>query len=136
MHAATGAQMREVLANCHAARVPYKTIPGIDELLSGRILSAQVRNPMVQDLLGRQPVHIDEGPARASIVGRTVLVTGAAGSIGSELCRQVARFTPACLVAFDQGGERSVPNRERAQGEVSGPGTGDSARRYPRPGRG
>ena len=103
IHAATGAQMREVLANCHAARVPYKTIPGIDELLSGKILSAQVRNPVVQDLLGRQPVQIDEGPASASIAGRTVLVTGAAGSIGSELCRQVARFAPACLVALDQG---------------------------------
>jgi len=94
--------MREALANCHAAHVPCKTVPGIDELLSGRVLSAQVRNPSVQDLLGRQQVRLDETLVQAEIAGRSVLVTGAAGSIGSELCRQLARFRPACLVAFDQ----------------------------------
>ena len=102
MPSATGAQMRETLANCRAAAIPCKTVPGIDELLSGRVLFAQVRNPSVQDLLGRQQVRLDEAHVQASIAGRSVLVTGAAGSIGSELCRQVARFRPACLVAFDQ----------------------------------
>jgi FlaA1/EpsC-like NDP-sugar epimerase len=102
MPTATGPQMREALANCRAARVPCKTVPGIDELLSGRVLTAQVRNLSVQDLLGRQPVQLDEAPVKASIAGRSVLITGAGGSIGSELCRQVARFAPACLVAFDQ----------------------------------
>ncbi len=102
MPSATGPQMREALANCRAARIPCKTVPGIDELLSGRVLYTQVRNPSVQDLLGRQQVRMDEAHVQASIAGRSVLVTGAAGSIGSELCRQVARFRPACLVAFDQ----------------------------------
>uniref|UniRef100_Q01WZ5 Polysaccharide biosynthesis protein CapD n=1 Tax=Solibacter usitatus (strain Ellin6076) TaxID=234267 RepID=Q01WZ5_SOLUE len=102
MPSATGQQMRETLANCRAAGVPCKTIPGIDELLSGRVLLAQVRNPSVQDLLGRQQVRLDEAHVAASIAGRSVLVTGAAGSIGSELCRQVARFGPGCLIAFDQ----------------------------------
>jgi FlaA1/EpsC-like NDP-sugar epimerase len=102
MPTATGAQMREALANCHAARIPCKTIPGIDQLLSGRFLTAQVRSLSVHDLLGRQPVQLDEGPIQASIAGRSVMITGAAGSIGSELCRQVARFGPARLVAFDQ----------------------------------
>jgi FlaA1/EpsC-like NDP-sugar epimerase len=102
MRSATGAQMRETLANCRAARIPCKTLPGIDELLSGKILAANVRNLSVQDLLGRQPVTLDEAPVRASIEGRSVLITGAAGSIGSELCRQVARLAPSCLVAFDQ----------------------------------
>jgi FlaA1/EpsC-like NDP-sugar epimerase len=102
MPSATGPQMREALANCRAAHIPCKTVPGIDELLSGRVLYAQVRNPSVQDLLGRQQVRLDEAHVQASIAGRSVLVTGAAGSIGSELCRQVARFNPACLVAFDQ----------------------------------
>ena len=102
MPSATGPQMREALANCRAARIPCKTVPGIDELLSGRVLFTQVRNPSVQDLLGRQQVRLDEAHVQASIAGRSVLVTGAAGSIGSELCRQVARFKPACLVAFDQ----------------------------------
>jgi len=99
---ATGPQMREALANCRAAHVPCKTVPGIDELLSGRILCAQVRNPSVQDLLGRQQVRLDDAQVQNSIAGRFVLVTGAAGSIGSELCRQVARLDPACLVALDQ----------------------------------
>jgi FlaA1/EpsC-like NDP-sugar epimerase len=102
MPSATGPQMREALANCRAAHIPCKTVPGIDELLSGRVLYAQVRNPSVQDLLGRQQVRLDEAHVQASIAGRSVLVTGAAGSIGSELCRQVARFNPARLVAFDQ----------------------------------
>jgi FlaA1/EpsC-like NDP-sugar epimerase len=102
MPSATGPQMREAMANCRAARIPCKTIPGIDELLSGKILTGQVRNVSVQDLLGREPVKLNEAPVRARIEGRSILITGAAGSIGSELCRQVARFGPACLVAFDQ----------------------------------
>ena len=102
MPSATGRQMREALANCRAARIDCRTVPGIEELLSGKVLTAQVRNLSVNDLLGRQPVKLDEGPVHASIAGRSVLVTGAAGSIGSELCRQVARFKPACLIAFDQ----------------------------------
>jgi FlaA1/EpsC-like NDP-sugar epimerase len=102
MPSATGLQMREALANCRAARIPCKTVPSIEEMLSGKVSTAQVRNLSVQDLLGRQPVKLDEAPVQASIAGRSVLITGAAGSIGSELCRQVARFGPACLVAFDQ----------------------------------
>jgi FlaA1/EpsC-like NDP-sugar epimerase len=102
MRSATGQQMRETLANCRAARIPCKTVPGIDELLGGTILTAQVRNLSVNDLLGRQPVKLDEAPVRSSINGRCVLVTGAAGSIGSELCRQVARLNPSYLVALDQ----------------------------------
>jgi FlaA1/EpsC-like NDP-sugar epimerase len=102
MPSATGQQMREASANCRAARIQCKTVPGIEELLSGKVLTAQVRNLSVHDLLGRQPVKLDEARVQASLGGRSVLITGAAGSIGSELCRQVARFKPACLVAFDQ----------------------------------
>lgn len=102
MPSATAPQMREALANCRAAGLPCKTVPAIDELLSGRILCAQVRNPSVQDLLGRQQVRLDEAHVQRSIAGRSVLVTGAAGSIGSEMCRQLARLNPARVVAFDQ----------------------------------
>ncbi|HKA00089.1 MAG TPA: nucleoside-diphosphate sugar epimerase/dehydratase [Candidatus Solibacter sp.] len=102
MPSATGPQMREALANCRSARIPCKTIPNVEELLNGKVLTKQVRNVSVQDLLGRQPVKLDEAPVHASIAGRSILITGAAGSIGSEICRQVARFGPACLVAFDQ----------------------------------
>jgi FlaA1/EpsC-like NDP-sugar epimerase len=102
MPSATGREMREALANCRVARIPCKTIPSIDEMLSGKVLTAQVRNLSVHDLLGRQPVQLDGASAQASVAGSSVLITGAAGSIGSELCRQVARFGPACLVVFDQ----------------------------------
>ncbi|HLH19893.1 MAG TPA: nucleoside-diphosphate sugar epimerase/dehydratase [Bryobacteraceae bacterium] len=102
MRSATGPQMREALANCRAARIPCKTVPGIDELLSRNVLAAQVRDLSLQDLLGRQTVKLDDSPVRARIRGRSVLITGAAGSIGSELCRQVARFSPSRLVALDQ----------------------------------
>jgi FlaA1/EpsC-like NDP-sugar epimerase len=102
MPSATGRQMQEALANCRAARIPCKTIPGVGELLSGTILSAQVRNISVADLLGRKPVQLEEHRVREQIAGRTVMVTGAAGSIGSEICRQVARCGPARLIIFDQ----------------------------------
>jgi FlaA1/EpsC-like NDP-sugar epimerase len=102
MRSATGPQMREALANCRATGLPVKTIPGIDELLSGKVLTAQLRNLSLQDLLGRQTVKLDDAPVRGRIKGRSVMITGAAGSIGSELCRQVAHFAPSCLVAFDQ----------------------------------
>jgi FlaA1/EpsC-like NDP-sugar epimerase len=99
---ATGLQLQEFLANCRATGIPCKTVPGIEELLSGKVLSPQVRNPSADGLLGRPQVHLDETPVQRSIAGRSILITGAAGSIGSELCRQVARFRPACLVALDQ----------------------------------
>lgn len=102
MPSATGRQMQEALANCRAARMPCKTIPGLGELLRGTVLSAQVRNVSVSDLLGRQPVQLEETRVRDRIAGRTVMVTGAAGSIGSEICRQVARCGPERLIIFDQ----------------------------------
>jgi FlaA1/EpsC-like NDP-sugar epimerase len=102
MPSATGREMREALANCRAAKLPCKTVPAIEELLNGRVSTAQVRNVSVHDLVGRKPVRLNEEPAIASIAGRSILVTGAAGSIGSELCRQLARFEPACLIALDQ----------------------------------
>src|SRR6266566_214201 len=102
MPSATSRQMQEALANCRAAGVACKTIPGMSELLSGRVLTSQIRNVDIADLLGREPVRLEEERIRSTIAGRSVLVTGAAGSIGSELCRQVARFGPSKLIAFDQ----------------------------------
>jgi FlaA1/EpsC-like NDP-sugar epimerase len=102
MPTATGRQMQEALANCRAAGLACKTVPGIGELLSGKVLSDQIRNVDITDLLGREPVRLEEGRIRSAIAGRSILVTGAGGSIGSELCRQVASFDPARLVALDQ----------------------------------
>jgi FlaA1/EpsC-like NDP-sugar epimerase len=102
MPSASGRQMREALANCRNSGAICKTLPGVGELLSGKVLSSQIRDVSVLDLLGREAVRLDEGLIQSSIAGRAILVTGAAGSIGSELCRQVARFSPLRLVLLEQ----------------------------------
>ena len=102
MPSASGKQMRVAIANCRTAGVPFRTVPSLGELLVGKVLSSQLRNVSVNDLLGREPVHIDETAIRETIAGRTVMVTGGCGSIGSELCRQLVRFRPGKLVIFDQ----------------------------------
>src|SRR5450755_813631 len=98
---ATGAQMTTVLRYCQDAGVSYKTVPGLAEVIEGYGLAAQIREVAVDDLLGRSAVHLREDQIRNNLEGKVVLVTGAAGSIGSELCRQVARFRPAGIVGFE-----------------------------------
>ena len=98
---ATGAQMTRILERCHAAGVECKTIPGLGEVIEERGLVGQIREVAVEDLLGRNPVRLEEDEIRGTLEGKVVLVTGAAGSIGSELCRQIARFHPAGIVGFE-----------------------------------
>jgi FlaA1/EpsC-like NDP-sugar epimerase len=98
---ATGAQMTRVLQHCHDAGVSYKTVPGLGEIIEGNGLAAQIRDVAVEDILGRNAIHLEEDHLRGSLQGKVVLVTGAAGSIGSELCRQIARFQPAGIVGFE-----------------------------------
>ncbi len=83
------------------AGVSYKTIPGLAEVIEGNGLAAQIRDVAVEDLLGRNPVRLDENEIRGTLEGKVVLVTGAAGSIGSELCCQIARAHPAGTVGFE-----------------------------------
>jgi FlaA1/EpsC-like NDP-sugar epimerase len=99
---ADGRHVREALANCRAAGLECKIVPALGELLSGKVLSAQIRKISLEDLLGRDPVKLDEEQIRVRLAEQNILVTGAAGSIGSELCRQIARFRPARLIAFDK----------------------------------
>jgi len=99
---ATGPQMVRILKLASGAGVEHKMVPGLGELISDRRLDGQIREVSVEDLLGRQSVQLDERPIRDRIQGKVVMVTGAAGSIGSELCRQIARFQPSLLVGFDQ----------------------------------
>lgn len=99
---ASGAQKRCAMAYCQSAGIRCRTIPGIADLLEREVLVSQIRDLSVTDLLGRPPVQLDEGPVRDQISGRNILITGAGGSIGSELCRQVARMRPARLVMLDQ----------------------------------
>jgi FlaA1/EpsC-like NDP-sugar epimerase len=102
MPSASGRQISEALANCRATGVACKTIPSVGEMLAGKVRLSQIREVSVEDLLGRAPVHLEHDRIRDSVAGLSVMVTGAAGSIGSELCRQLVRFQPKCLVALDQ----------------------------------
>ena len=98
---ATGSEMTRILEQCHAAGAECKTVPGLCEVIEGNGLAGQIREVAVEDLLGRTPVHLEESQIRGTLEGKVVLVTGAAGSIGSELCRQIARFRPAGIVGFE-----------------------------------
>jgi FlaA1/EpsC-like NDP-sugar epimerase len=100
---ATGAQMKEILERCNAADIRYKTIPGLADLIDQNGLARQIRDVAVEDLLGRVPVHLDQERISGKLRGRVILVTGAGGSIGSEICRQIARFRPAAIVGFEIG---------------------------------
>jgi FlaA1/EpsC-like NDP-sugar epimerase len=78
------------------------TVPSFEDLVSGRVTVSQVRHVELDDLLGRDPVQLDAAGLRGWLAGRVVMITGAGGSIGAELCRQVARFAPRQLVLFEQ----------------------------------
>jgi len=97
----TGAGMTRILELCHAAGVDFRTVPGLGEMIEDRGLAGQIREVAVEDLLGRTAVHLEGNLIRSTLEGKVVLVTGAAGSIGSELCRQIARFHPAGIVGFE-----------------------------------
>lgn len=99
---ATGVQMQRVSTICEQAGVHYRTVPNLRELLMGRSSVSQLRELNVEDLLGRDPVQLDPKVVRNQIAGKVVLVTGAAGSIGSELCRQILECSPTKLIALDQ----------------------------------
>jgi FlaA1/EpsC-like NDP-sugar epimerase len=99
---APGEFRRRIVEMASAERVPVKTLPGLHELIAGDLgLATQIRPVQVEDVLGREPVEIDLPSVASYLAGKTVLVTGAGGSIGSELCRQIARVQPARLVLVD-----------------------------------
>ena len=95
MPAAPGYVVRSVLHAAHDVGVPTRTVPGLFEIISGRKSVRSLRSVEIEDLLRREPVRTDFDLVRPLATGRTVLVTGAGGSIGSELCRQIDRFAPA-----------------------------------------
>ena len=99
---ATGPEMVRILKYAIDAGVEYKMVPGLGELLDNSGLGKQLRDVAVEDLLGRKPVHLDLDRIRERIEGKVVMVTGAAGSIGSEICRQIAHFDPLALIGFDE----------------------------------
>ena len=104
---ASGAVVRRVLQLAREARVEHRTIPGLGEVLSGAVSISQTQPVALEDLLRREPVRLDVERVEATLNGKRVLVTGAGGSIGSEIVRQVAMFGPAQIVLLGRG-ENSV----------------------------
>lgn len=95
-------QMQRLVSLCEAAGIEFRTLPGAHELVSGRVQVSDLREVRIDDLLGRDPVKLDWHRIKHSLCDKTVLVTGAGGSIGSELCRQLVSVCSSHLVLFDQ----------------------------------
>jgi FlaA1/EpsC-like NDP-sugar epimerase len=100
--AATGKEMRRIVEQVTRDRVTVRTLPALEHLIDGRVTVNHLREVAIDDLLGRDPVTLDQHALSDMIRNNVVLVTGAGGSIGSELCRQVARFHPRTLVLAEQ----------------------------------
>ncbi|RME88884.1 MAG: polysaccharide biosynthesis protein [Anaerolineae bacterium] len=104
---APGRVVRRVTEMCRRQGLPFRTMPGIYELIGGKVSVSRLREVDITDLLRRQPAHMDDRPVGVALSGKRVLVTGAGGSIGRELCRQIARWGPAELVLLGHG-ENSI----------------------------
>ena len=100
---AEGKLVRRIVELSHKAKVGYRIIPGVYEVLSGAVSISQIREVDVADLLGREQVRLDMSAISAYLSGKTILVTGAGGSIGSEIVRQVARFNPEKILLLGRG---------------------------------
>lgn len=99
---ADGRQMRRFVDACKAVEIPFKTVPGYSELINGKISVKAIRNVAYRDLLGREIVKLDQEGIASYLKGQTVMVTGAGGSIGSELCRQICRFEPERILLYER----------------------------------
>jgi FlaA1/EpsC-like NDP-sugar epimerase len=99
---ATGRQMQRIIELCQKTRLPFKTLPTLSDIIRGEAKVSEFRDVRLEDLLGRDPVQIDLESLRRHLCGKSVMVTGGAGSIGSELCRQILEFSPRKLVCVDQ----------------------------------
>lgn len=95
-------QRKRAIQLCQAAGVEALSVPSFDDLMSGKVGVAQLRNIELDDLLGRDPVSLDKAGLQKLLTDKVALVTGAGGSIGSELCRQIALYAPSKLVLFEQ----------------------------------
>ena len=100
---ASSSQMQRIVGLCEAAHVPFRILPRMQDLMSGRVGLQEFREVKIDDLLGREAVSLDWKSITGEVRGKTILVSGGGGSIGSELCRQIARLEPARLIILEQG---------------------------------
>ncbi len=98
---ATTSQMKRIVGYCEDSGVPFRTVPDLGALVSGRVSINEIREVSIEDILGRDQVTLDWDAINVGLEGKTILVTGGGGSIGSELCRQIARLGPAKLILLE-----------------------------------
>lgn len=99
-------QMARIVESCRASGVPYKTVPGLGEIINDKVSIKAIRDVSYKDLLGRPAVRLELEKIGEILQGKVVLVSGAGGSIGSELCRQILKFAPQLLVLWDASEEK------------------------------
>ena len=110
----SSARMQRLVSICESAGTDFKTLPKLEDMISGQVTVNAIQEVSIEDLLGREKVELDRAMMQAGLSGKVILVTGGGGSIGTELCRQVAGFAPDALIVF----ERSEFNLYRIQTEL------------------
>jgi FlaA1/EpsC-like NDP-sugar epimerase len=110
---ASGNELRRIVKLCQNSRVRFKTLPGLQDLIGGKLVSLQLRDIAIEDLLRRPPAEINLAEIAAYITGKTVLVTGAGGSIGSEICKQILPFQPSILLLLGHGENSIYSSQQR-----------------------
>ncbi|MDX1900597.1 MAG: nucleoside-diphosphate sugar epimerase/dehydratase [Gammaproteobacteria bacterium] len=98
---ASSIDMRRIVGYCEQTKIPFRTLPGLKDLADGTVSFGELRQVLLEDLLGREQAQLDWDQIRSVITHKTILVTGGGGSIGSELCRQIATKAPTCLIIMD-----------------------------------
>ncbi|MEG4078369.1 MULTISPECIES: polysaccharide biosynthesis protein [unclassified Microcoleus] len=106
---APGKEIREIVEICQSIGIPTSTLPGLNEIIKGHVSLGSLREVQIEDLLRRAPIQTDTQKVLGLIGGKKVLITGAGGSIGSELCRQILKYAPAEIIIVGHG-ENSVFN--------------------------
>ena len=129
---APGQVVRLVADVCRLKSVPFRTMPGIYELLGGKVSVSRLREVDIADLLRREPARIRDQQVGETLSGRRVLVTGAGGSIGRELCRQISRWGPAELVLLGHGENSIFEALLELQESFPDHGISPGDRRHPR----
>jgi len=99
---ATQKELRRIIEKCQGTKLHFQTLPSMNDLIDGRVTASQIRKVEIKDLLGREAVELDTEAVAKFLAGRRILITGAGGSIGAEMCRQVCLFAPAQLILLEQ----------------------------------
>ena len=98
---AKGEIIRDIISHCERAEIKFKILPGLHQILTGEVDIKEIRDVKAEDLLGRETVQINNAEVKTFIQDKVVLITGAGGSIGSELCRQIVRFNPKQVILYE-----------------------------------